>query len=69
MVKKEKRKCVYQCSKYRLYMSVYINKLHSQSEDLVPFWVEVFVDSVSLQPIVAQLHHTEGVTLSWREQE
>lgn len=50
-------------------MSVYINKLHSQSEDLVPFWVEVFVDSVSLQPIVAQLHHTEGVTLSWREQE
>ena len=39
---------------------------YSQSEDFVPLWVEVFVDSVCLQPIVTQLHHTERVTLTFR---
>lgn len=38
-------------------------KRNSQSEDLVPLRVQVFVDCVCLQPIVAQLHHTERVTL------
>lgn len=37
---------------------------HSQSEDLVPLWVEVFVDGVCLQPIIAQLHHAERVALT-----
>ena len=39
-------------------------KSHSQSEDLVPLRVEVFVDGVRLQSIVTQLHDTEWVTLT-----
>lgn len=44
-------------------MNAFHFKRNSQSEDLVPLWVQVLVDCVRLQAIVAQLHHAERVTL------
>lgn len=37
---------------------------NSQCEDFVPLWVEVFVNGVCLQAVVAEFHNTEGVTLA-----
>lgn len=39
-------------------------KANSQREDLVPLWVQVLVDRVALQSVVAQLQHAVRVALT-----
>lgn len=39
--------------------------IHSQGEDFVPLWVEVFVDGVRLQSVVVQLQHAERIALTY----